>query len=153
MFIQGSDNTYFRLDIIGYQFPELAHKEYDSNWLRIHMTVNTTQDMWEVTDPFLLTYEVEALADWLDDVAAHENKENEIGFLEPNLWLQVADPTTETLCLRVHFGAECRPPSAHTSTSNTKDIYAEFLLSDVDLLEAAESLRSQLKVYPQRTIR
>ncbi|MFL5734648.1 MAG: hypothetical protein ACJ78Q_15915 [Chloroflexia bacterium] len=150
MDISRGDGSSLQLKIAGYQFPEVANNEWDSNWLMTHLAVTLPQGSWSVTDPFLLTYEVGHLADWFDAIAAHEQTENEIGFIEPNLWFEVTNPTGGESCLRVHFGLECLPPWAVRSGRGAQDVFADFPLSEIDLHAAAESLRSQLNLYPQR---
>jgi hypothetical protein len=150
MDIRANNGSSFHLRISGYQFPEIKDGGLDANWLRIYMTVSVPQGSWSVTDPFLTTDEIEALADWLDAVAAHPQTENQIGFIEPNLSFEVIQPTEGTSCLRISFAIECLPPWADRSAYEANDEYVDFSLSDIELHSAAESLRSQLKLYPQR---
>src|SRR3954453_606487 len=88
MQFQGSDGTSFDLQIVRYQLPELGNEPYDSNWLQIQIRVILARGSWSVTDPSLLTYEVRHLADWLDALDADESVNDEIGFIEPNLWFE-----------------------------------------------------------------
>ena len=37
MIIKGKDNSSFEMKVMGYQYPELAHEQYDSDWLNIKM--------------------------------------------------------------------------------------------------------------------
>ncbi len=153
MDIQGSNGSSFHLEIVGYQFPQIVTEKWDSNWLNIRMAVSVPQGAWTVTDPFLLTYEVKELADWFDGIAAQKTEqEDEIGFTEPNLWLEVTKLPDGARCLRIHFAIECLPPWANRSRSGrgTEDVFVDFPLSDIDLHRAAESLRSQLSPFPQR---
>ena len=34
------------LTLVGYQFPEMAHEPYDSNWLIIEVDVTTPDQSW-----------------------------------------------------------------------------------------------------------
>lgn len=151
MHLRGSDGTSVEIEIAGYQFPEAVEEEYDSNWLMVRLSASLPQGSWTVTDPFLLTYEVARLADWLDTVAQGSETTSEIGFIEPSVWFQVVRPTTGQDCLRIYFDLECRPPWAYKREADSNDVFAEFALSDINLRQAAESLRAQLSVYPQRT--
>jgi len=80
-----ADGTAFELTILGYQFPELASEQYDSNWLVIRIHVDHPSGSWEARDPCLLSYEVAELADWLEAVAQGEPARREMSFMEPNL--------------------------------------------------------------------
>lgn len=153
MDIRADNGSSFHLNVLGYQYPEIDNEEWDSNWLRMHMAVSVPQGSWSVADPFLLTYEVKRLADWLDAVTNDTEAENEIGFTEPNLWFEVIDAMGRGKYLRAHFAIECLPPWAASNEHGTEDIFAEFSLSSIDLHTAADSLRYQLSVYPQRAAR
>jgi hypothetical protein len=150
VYLNGNDGITFKLEIVDYQFPDEEYEEYDSNWLLVRVSASLPAGAWTVTDPCLLTYEVARLADWLDAVATGSEAANETGFVEPNLWFQVVRPGTGESCLRVYFELECRPPWAYRREAFGSDLFAEFALSDIDLHHAAESLRAQLSLYPQR---
>lgn len=151
MDIRADNGSSFHLKVLGYQFPEKEDEEWDSNWLMIYMVVAHPQGEWSVTDPFLLTYEVKELADWFDALSAHMQTENEIWFVEPNLRFEAIYLDDRESYLRVHFAIECLPPWARKGENGTEDVFADFYLADIDLQAAAESLREQLSLYPQRT--
>jgi hypothetical protein len=151
MEIRSENGSSFHLKIIGYQFPDIENGE-DSNWLMVYMAGSLPQGAWSVTDPFLLTYEVKRLADWLDAVDAETQAEDEIVFVEPNLWFEVINPTGRERYLRVHFDLECLPPWASGSEHETEDVFADFRCRTLDLHAAAEALRFQLSRYPQRAV-
>jgi hypothetical protein len=140
----------FHLEVLGYQYPDIENEVWDSDWLRLYMAASLPQGAWSVTNSFLLTFEVKSLADWLDAVATNMQAQNEIGFTEPNLSFEVINPTGIERSLRVHFAIECLPPWARRSEYGTEDVFADFSLSDIDLHAAAESLRFELSLYPQR---
>lgn len=150
MRLQAGDGTSLRLAIVGYEFPEEADAEYDSNWLMVRLSVTLPQGSWTATHPFLLTYEVAELATWLEEVADDKQTENEIWFVEPNIRFQVVETPMGRSCLRAYFAAECRPPWAYLIEYPEGDQFAEFALQELDLYQAAESLRAQLARYPPR---
>jgi hypothetical protein len=154
MELSARDGTRFVLNILRYQFPELATAEYDSNWLLIEIKVETPQGAWTATDPSLLTYEVRELAEWLEAVASGDLSELEMRFLEPNLQFRIISPPDGSPSLRVYFNAECRPPWTKNRSAGGDSWadfpWAGFPLAEVDLRRAALSLRTQLQPYPQR---
>lgn len=149
--VHANNGSSFHLEILGYEFPESVDEGSDSNWLIVYMATSIPQGRWFVTEPCLLTDEVKRLADWFDAVASHMQTEDEIGFTEPNLWFQIVKQARGTRYLRIHFGIECLPPWANRTEFGTEEVFAEFPLSEIDLHTAAEALRSQLSLYPQRT--
>jgi hypothetical protein len=68
----GSNGT-LRLTIEQYQFPALVEDDWDSNWLIVAGAVTIDSRKWNFKDPFLLTFEVEQLVDWLELVAKGEH--------------------------------------------------------------------------------
>jgi hypothetical protein len=149
MHLAGPDGS-FDLTILDYQFPELAAKPYDSNWLLVRAAVKHPRGSWTATDPCLLTYEAVALAEWLDAVAAGTAADAGQSFLEPCLSLELREGPGEGLVLRVYFQHEFRPPWA-------LDLDDEAVLevsAHADALRgAATALRAQLRAFPQRTER
>lgn len=58
MKLSGNNDTYFEMSVVGYQFPELANEDYDSNWLNMSISVSHPNGSWMAIDPSLLTYEL-----------------------------------------------------------------------------------------------
>jgi len=143
------NGCYFALAIEGYQFPELAHKDYDSNWLNISIDVKHTRGRWQAADPALLTYEIESLAQWLGTIAAGRRDKRHQWFLEPCLSFHVPDNPERDEELTIEFSHEFSPPWASGDLDELHLL--AFPVRELDLLSAAASLREQLKVYPQRT--
>jgi hypothetical protein len=150
MDIYADSDTSFHLKVLGYEFPDKEHEEWDSNWLRIHMAATLPQGAWSVSQPFLLTFEVERLADWLAAVSTGMQAKNEIHFVEPNLAFELIETNHGKASLRIHFAMECLPPWEQRSEQARADVYADFPLSAIDLHAAAKALRSQLRTFPQR---
>jgi hypothetical protein len=143
-----SRDTRFELRIVGYQFPGNATAEYDSNWLVIEGAVRHPRGDWRFRDPSLLTYEVARLADWLEAVAVGTQPRPWCGFIEPNLSFDVAGEGAVRV-LRVSFGCEATPPWS----ASDEEAAVEFPVAGLDLMSAAESLREQLREFPQRAER
>jgi hypothetical protein len=152
MQLTGTNGQRFELELAGYQFPELATAEYDSNWLIVRVDVDHPRGRWSASNACLLTYEVAELASWLESVARGRPTHDEVSFLEPNLLLRLVETGLGTV-LRIYFELELRPPWAASELAGEEDLYVEFSLAPHDLLEAAADLRAQLVRYPQRTER
>ena len=150
MKLQASDGSFFELIIVSYQFPDLPHADYDSNWLLIKIDVRHPRGSWSTIDPSLLTYEVESLAEWFEKVRKGEKVETDIDFVEPNLSFQLYSDLQGNY-LRVYFELESRPSWATSDAAGMRDLWIQFPLADLNLLDVAASLRHQLALYPQRT--
>jgi hypothetical protein len=61
----------------GYQFPGMTDDPYgyDMNWLNIEVKIKKGNKSWSQTDPFLLTFEIQGLAVWLQDIGKHRGEE------------------------------------------------------------------------------
>ncbi|WP_287459282.1 hypothetical protein [Sphingomonas sp.] len=95
-----------RIDVERYQFPEIANDEWDSNWLIIRGDVDLDGKSWSFRDPCLTTFEVERLADWLDQVSSGEAGQAFCGFTEPNLDFELLSNNS----IRIGFSLEALPP-------------------------------------------
>jgi hypothetical protein len=58
MVFKGIENQTVEFKIRNYEFPENTTCDYDSNWLLIHLNINSNCGKWETVDPALLTEEV-----------------------------------------------------------------------------------------------
>lgn len=84
MILRGRDLSEFELRVAGYQFPELEHDDWDSNWLIVEIrSAPADQRPWKSVDPSLLTWEVERLSNWLEALASGEAVEDGEYFVEP----------------------------------------------------------------------
>jgi hypothetical protein len=146
----GANNS-FAMTLLGYQFPDLAHAPYDSNWLNVKIEVNKEQGNWSATDPSVLTYEIAELIDWLRAVSSGEYSERELEFLEPYISFHLAPAKGAPDKLVVELTDYFVPPWADAGPFERYQI--AFPLASIDLLGAAQSLESQLRQYPQRTPR
>jgi hypothetical protein len=96
------------LTIRGYQYARAVDVD-DANWLRVSLAASDGQRGWEADEPTLLTWEVARLIAWLRAIAAGEEHEPSIDFIEPELALEVdgsGDEAIVTLTLAYGF----RPP-------------------------------------------
>jgi hypothetical protein len=133
-----------RLAILRYQFPQITTGEYDANWLIIQGHVSLDDRSWTFSDPSLTTFEVRQLADWLDSLARGDEVEPQCDFIEPNLQFE----RTSDKAIRVSFALESAPPWAKPDDSWSEHGFE--VLIDKHLQTAAERLRSQLRVFPER---
>ena len=109
-----------RLSIVRYQFPQITKGEYDANWLIIQGRVSIDDRSWTFRDPSLTTFEVRALAEWLEGLARGEDVLPYCAFIEPNLQFE----RISGQAIRVSFALESALPwaksgdpwSAHGST-------------------------------------
>src|SRR5262245_29126869 len=100
------------LALAGYQFPDLASAEDDSNWLTVTIEVAHPRGNWHASDPCLLTYEAARLASWLEGLTPESAVGSEASFIEPCLVFSIVD-SDGGRALRVYFELECRPPWAY----------------------------------------
>jgi hypothetical protein len=145
MRLTGTDGQSLNLEILGYQFPDPRPDEYDSNWLRIKGAGACSRGHWTFVDPCLLTFEVAALADWLECVASGGSCSSEITFIEPNLSFH-----QQSGALRVYFELEARPAWAASKEAPAEDLWLDFPASTEMLRVGAMALRHQLQRFPRR---
>jgi hypothetical protein len=146
----GSGGDSFELEIVGYQFPEIADDEWDSNWLLIRTRASTTGGAWTSVDPGLLTGEVAGLAAWLQGIAVGSEAEAELSFVEPNLEFELVERQEERARVRVWFEQESRPAWAPRARVGERDVCVDLAVSRGDLRRAAEDLQEELRRFPRR---
>lgn len=94
--------------------------------------------------------EVNWLADWLEAVAKGEEAAPDVSFLEPNLRFELRERDGDQAHLRVYFELECRPRWAPADGASMEDLWAEVEATPAELMQAADDLRKELKLYPVR---
>lgn len=146
MQISNSSGVFFRIKILGYQFPEAVDVPYDSNWLLVELELKHPSVNHHATEPCLMTYEANALAKWFKQVAAGNEEDAEIGFFEPNIAFKVVRPSILRLIANI-------PELGAVQGESNVDLEIDFSLDEINLPEAAKSLMKQLEPYPQRTDR
>lgn len=151
MEILSKNGDFFRLFIINYQFPYIDNAHHDSNWLVIKIEASHQNRKWTAIDSCLLTYEVEELANWFENLAKGNNKKAKIEFLEQSLEFHLIDELSKQY-LRIYFELELRPEWAPWN-GFMEDLWLDFSILELDFNSLASSLRQQLKKYPQRPFR
>jgi len=142
----------FRLKIIGYQFPDILDKYWDSNWLNVQMSGNNAVGSWSVEDSCLLTFEVESLASWLVKIPSDKILKFHINFTEPSPQFRLIQHKSGNRLLRVDLGYIFRKKLSNLF-GERKTVHWYFPLNEIDLPRQAHLLREQLKNYPQRVFR
>lgn len=133
-----------RIGVERYQFPEITDDYWDSNWLIITGDAVLDDKSWSFRDPCLTTFEMERLADWLDQVSSGQCEKAFCGFTEPNLDFERVSATA----VRVAFSLEALPPWSKRD-GDFGEIGFEVPIND-RLIAAASSLRAFLTGFPIR---
>jgi len=141
----------FRLEIVGYQFPDIIDNYWDSNFLNIRVSGKKSLSSWRVEDSCFLTFEIEKLAKWLEKLVFDKTSCN-ISFIEPSPEFRVIKHKTGSFLLRVELGYIFRKKMPEVF-GEKKIIFLYFPLTEIDLPYEAHLLREQLKKYPQRVFR
>jgi hypothetical protein len=151
MILRSADGSEFELRIAGYEFPEDGLGADDDDWLQVRVRVTTPCGSWEATDPSLETWDVAALADWLEDLAQGRLvRWKRLEFTEPNLSFGVLHNAHGRVLLRAYFELELRPPWAERDYVGEPDLWVDLDVIPEDLATAAESLRHELNRFPVR---
>jgi hypothetical protein len=168
MILQDGDAK-VELNIIGYMFPYLEDKRWDSDWLIIQLNLDLPIGNWGRSDSCITTFEVARLIGWLEEVYKKfevfedwysGRLEAQINFTEPSLEFEVhsnhsgyrRDPN---VYLRVYLAVEFLPPfkdqmRPYLNPEDVDNVYLDFSITPAQILEIIESLRSQLEQFPVR---
>ncbi len=161
--------TKLEIRIAGYQFPELENEPWDSDWLVVHLRLDTPLGHWERLNPCLTTFEVISLIDWLGEVVQHFevfeswrsiNLVTRELFTEPNLSFQVFSQSPrrnreKSVVFRVYLEAEFLPPYKdqlirYFDSDGDGEVYFDFRVNKDALLDIISSFASQLEHFPER---
>jgi hypothetical protein len=144
--------SYFRMQLLGYMYPDAEGEPYDANWLLVRVDIAGPQGAWSVTDPCLLTHEVTRLADWLEMISKGGKSPPAISFLEPALLFRLVEREGAEKFLRIHFGSLVHPDwsgEVHTARENP-DLWLDFPMEEADIELAVQELRAQSEKFPRR---
>lgn len=132
------EDAVLTLQVLAYEFPALHHDpyDYDANWLRVRLALTTPDRHLEVVGPYLLTWELEELADALEDERADLPV-----FIEPNL--RIDRHGARPAPLRVRLKGEIEGMAMQV------DLAADA----AERRRAARALRDELLVWPRRFLR
>jgi len=152
MLLTGEEGNEFQLNVTGYEFPTGTWNWHDANWLVISMRVKAPQGSWQASGPYLLTEEVEQLAKWLAEQSEGPSGSDQIDFMEPDLAFRVASSAPESVLIRVVFELEFLPPWARGREveDDEEEVWVELMVKRKEVLDAAVSLRSELRKFPWR---
>jgi hypothetical protein len=138
----------FQLVILSYQHPDVGEDRWDSNWLLVNGTVATADGQkWKFSAPCVTTFELEELADWLDDLAADGRAPAQFDFTEPHVRFAYVPWPKRTL--QVTLTGE-GAPQAMSVREKEAGVTLEFPLSETDASELAGQIREALADFPTR---
>jgi hypothetical protein len=133
------------LVVLGYEHPHLTEDRWDSNWLVINGKVTAGGQSWRFVEPCVTTFELEALAGWLEDI--REDDPDEFTFTEPDLAFFYSPGPPPVL--RIRFAAGSAPPWLEPDDRAAGQT-VEFPMSGDEGVRMAEGVRAMLADHPQR---
>lgn len=149
IYIEGKNGEYLKLEIRGYQFPDLSKIDsgddyYDPNWLILWIEVNLNEMHWEKAEPCVMTHELIRTIDWLKAISQCEQTYNEEDYLEPCLEIHVNNTEAEIVKMKFVFKYEFSP------LPDQEEVYFEADFTIEELNSFIESLEKELEKYPKR---
>jgi hypothetical protein len=105
-----SSGNDFQLVILSYQHPDVHEDRWESNWLLVSGAVATADGQkWKFSAPCVTTFELEELADWLDELSADGRSPAQFAFTEPHVRFAYVPWPKRTLQLTLT--GESAPPA------------------------------------------
>jgi hypothetical protein len=111
----------------------------------IALEVRRKGQTWSCTDPMLTTFELRDLAQWFEALANGLPADRNLCFTEPNITLEHLGTDSETVCMRLRFSHEARPPGA------VRQARLDLALPAAQLRQAALDARAALTRFPERS--
>jgi len=141
------NGQFVELKILGYQYPEMLEDNYDRNWLMIYINVKSTDKQWEAASPALLTFEVQALINWLEKLSDNKVvKYKRKGGYEPNISFELSNKfDSKTKVIKIYFDAEFHP-----LPQSNRRYCIKLKANNEELKKYVEELKNELEKYPIR---
>ena len=138
----------FQLVILSYQHPDVHEDRWDSNWLNVSGSVATAAGQrWTFSAPCVTTFELEELADWLDDLSADGRAPGQFEFTEPHVRFAYVPWPERTLQLTL--SGDGAPPEISLQGGGAT-VTLDFPLSEADASDLAGQIRNALADFPPR---
>jgi hypothetical protein len=136
------DGSTFRLEISGYEFPELQTDKYEANWIMVRLVIHSQKGDWTKTAPALLTWEIEDLIEWC---RGRYEIEPLLQFVDPSIEFHATIVNTALTNLKLTLSGQLLP-DWHDGGSIT----LEFFVSPAELKKFATELDFELSKFPYR---
>lgn len=153
MKLVNSDNHSLTIQIKGYQFPNMGSQsdKYDANWLIVAVDVDIVNEHWRAESPCLLTWEVERLVEWLEEIS-NGNNVSSLSFIEPELEFHLLkDVSGEATGIRIYLEGNLQPVWIKTNIKLWKDVfYIDCDFSELKIKTIIYDLGEQLRQFPKR---
>lgn len=147
MIFNGIDSQTVEFKITNYEFPENTTCQYDSNWLLIHLKINSNFGKWETIDPSLLTEEVKVIIEWFGNLSNDIKPDsNSLSFIESNITFEFKDFNENYKIIKIIFADESRPKNS----SYEKEHYVECKFNNEELKKISKDLKNELNPFPTR---
>jgi len=154
-----------KIEVLNYEFPNMEDlggpmtkeqmeeldidKDYDANWLDIKVTGENAATKWDVVDPCMLTWELEAMMTWFFNMAEDVEPENiatNLFFIESCITLYQMRLDDDHYRIRFALSFELAPPNEPTGA----EYYMDFNLSRKEIGALANNIAAILAQYPPR---
>ena len=115
---------------------------HEGDWLSVTLNASVAGANWSAKGQYMVSGDVQRLAQWLDAVAGKDEKEKDIEFMEPEISFAICD--SETRILRVALRWKVRPPWPPHNRIDDEPFYIDFPAEEKMLKIAAQSLYEQI---------
>ena len=135
-----NDNATLQISVCGYEF-EVTNDKYDDNWLnvKLFLTDYLNDYNFNTTDPCLLTFELNALKKWFEDIKKEEDCNKEISFIEPCLGFKLIDKK-----LRIILNYNFKPGNSN------KPYYFDISLENLNISLIIRDTLTVMNKFPER---
>lgn len=105
-------NSAINLEIIDYENPQGGSTHEDRNLLLTNLQLVDRHRRWDTIAPFLYTWEVRYLINWLSDLLADREVPDRLSFVEPCITIQLRNVSAgkDAFCFWFSLLYEATPP-------------------------------------------
>lgn len=139
--------TFFELDIQGYEFPSALDYD-DANWLTVKIRAEDPMNSWSAKDSCLLTYELDNLRSWVKTILEEACTNPTISFLEGEIAFGY-DKNKDVLNVYLDFGFHPKGEKYQYDADGDKKYTLEFDKAS-NGKQILKSLDCLVEKYPER---
>ena len=135
-----NDNATLQISVCGYEF-EVTNDKYDDNWLnvKLFLTDYLNDYNFNTIDPCLLTFELNDLKRWFEDIKEKGDFNKEISFIEPCLSFELIDGK-----LRIILNYNFNPKDSN------KPYYFDISLENLNISLIIRDILTVMNKFPER---
>ncbi|GAA4459847.1 hypothetical protein GCM10023189_34060 [Nibrella saemangeumensis] len=139
--------SFFELNVLDYEYPASTAYRTDRNLLLIGFRAGWHKNQTAKTAPLLLTWELDALINWLRQLRDTGRMAPRLAFSEPCLAFECLSASANEFLLQIKMAQEATP-DWHQNPQ--QPFWLPIVVTAAQISDAIHQLKSQAEIFPVR---